>query len=230
MNAGGLLTRDKRRKSTTRFTRRSAVAGSLGILALVAAACGSGPTPAAQAKTLLAAGIAAEQSKSYSSAIDDFNQVLKDAPNDKTNDQYAYYNRGLCEQLETPPKNTAAEADYDKALAINPNFAAALYNLAILVTASSPIKAEDLYLQVIAIQPTNADAHLNLGFVYNSLGRRAAAIDQFVSAVHYKPSFVANVPATLKTAVNQKIVGGTVTGATGATGAATGATGVTATT
>jgi tetratricopeptide (TPR) repeat protein len=223
MTAGG--ERSTWTRATSSAARRGAVAVALSAYKaeLAAAACSSGPSQKQKVSTLLAAGIAAEQSGSYAAAITDFNQVLQIAPNDKNDDMYAYYNRGLSEQLTN--NHASAQTDYDSALAINPNFAPALYNLAIVVTSSNPARAQDLYLQVIAIQPQNWAAHLNLAFVYQTLGNTASAIDQFKIAVKGDPKFVSNVPAALRA----KVLEGTTpaTGATGATGAstATGATG-----
>lgn len=202
--------------------RRVAVSVALGGLALAAAACSGGTNPTTQANTLLQAGIAAVKANDCSAAVSDFNSILKNDPTNKVDDQYAYYNRGLCEQLSH--STTAAINDYRSSLALNPNYVPALYNLGTAVSPSSPQEAENLYLQVIAIQPGNASAHLNLGYVYQTLGHKASAIQQFALAVHYQPAFISNVPAALKKAVQKALpalASPTTTGGAGANKATT---------
>lgn len=151
-------------------------------IAFVAAACSS-QTPAQKANGLLAKGIAAQRAGDLSSATGYYNQVLAIQPNN----YYALYDLGDVE--ETQNQNANAEYHYRAALAVNPNYAPALYNLAILETASAPVSAENLYQQVLAVQPNNAAAHLNLGFLQIKLGQVAEGRKNVAIADKLEPSF-----------------------------------------
>jgi superkiller protein 3 len=173
-----------------------------GALALVAAACGSS-SPAATGTTtatgsptaLLAAGLAAQKSGDITTATVDYQKVISLAPS-STTAAFANYDLGVIAQVDQN-NSTAAESYYRAALAVNPNFVNALYNLAILVTSSDPLNAENYYQQVISLDPSNADAHLNLGFVYNSQGQKALARAQFNKAIALQPSLASRIPAGL---------------------------------
>ena len=67
------------------------------------------------------------------------------------------------------------QATYRSALIADPNFARALYNLAIIrAGAGANAEAIDLYRHVITVEPNNAAAHLNLGFLLQATGSQAA--------------------------------------------------------
>ncbi len=200
-------------------SRRVGVALALASLSLLAAACGGGSDPTQQANALLAKGIAAVRSGNCHAAVADFNQIIQKSSNNKSDSQYAYYNRGYCEELAS--QATKAIKDYRSALAIDPNYPPALYNLAIMLTPSSPMQAENLYLQVIAVQPTNASAHLNLGFVYLALDQHDAAIQQFALAVQEDPACASRIPKSLQSEVDEAVAAlpASTSGASGTTGA-----------
>jgi tetratricopeptide (TPR) repeat protein len=182
--------------------RRSFVAAPfvLGALALIASACGSSPAtstgttvPSGSASSLLAAGLAAQKAGNVSVAVADYKQVIALAPTASTA-SFADYDLGYIAQVEQG--DTAAAATYYRsALAINPNFVNALYNLAIILTTSQPADAVSDYQQVIALSPSNADAHLNLGFIYSSQGKKALAHAQFTKATALDPSLASRIPA-----------------------------------
>jgi tetratricopeptide (TPR) repeat protein len=182
--------------------RRSFVAAPIvaGALALVASACGSSPaastgttTPTGSASSLLAAGLQAQRSGNLTVAIADYKQVIALAPT-ATTAAYADYDLGYIAQVEQ--NDTAAAATYYRsALAINPNFVNALYNLAIILTPTSPATAVANYQQVIALSPKNADAHLNLGFLYASESKPALAHAEFVAAGNLDPTLKSRIPA-----------------------------------
>jgi tetratricopeptide (TPR) repeat protein len=184
----------------------------LAILAAVAAACGGGGGSAnngnsggaqaggttastSQINTWLSQGLAAQNAGNYPTAIADYNQILAVQPAN----YLALYDLGLIEQLQN--KITDAENHYRASLAVNPNFAPALFNLAILVTPSSPSQASALYQQVLSLQPNNASAHLNLGYVDLTLGSRAEAITQFRAAIRLDPTLAPRVPNSVATSV-----------------------------
>jgi tetratricopeptide (TPR) repeat protein len=189
--------------------RRSLIAAPLvvGALALVASACGSSPaspgtnsgtsTTIPASKTtpsgLLTAGLTAQKSKNFSVAVADYKQVIALAPTSSTA-SYADYDLGDIAQIDQNDPSAAANY-YKAAIALNPNFVNALYNLAIIVTASQPLQAQNYYEQVIALQPNNADAHLNLGFIYNSQGNKTEAHKEFTKATTLEPSLSSRIPA-----------------------------------
>ena len=72
-----------------------------------------------------------------------------------------------------------AEKDYRLALNTNPNFEAALFNLAILRTQSGAVdEAISLYQRVLTLNPNNAGARLNLGLLHLQVGQTAAGNEQ----------------------------------------------------
>ena len=180
--------------------RRWLVAPALALVGVVAAACGggspsgsaAGTSPGAQqVQTLLTQGLAAQNAGNLGTATADYNQILAQQPAN----QYALYDLALVEQLQND--SVDAETHYRAALAVNPNFTPALFNLAIVVTPSSPTEAQALYNQVIALQPNNAAAHLNLGFVLQGLGKKALALVEFHKAVALDPSLASRLGSTL---------------------------------
>jgi tetratricopeptide (TPR) repeat protein len=182
--------------------RRSLVAAPIvvGALALVASACGSSPTastgtttPTGSASSLLAAGLAAQKSGNVTVAVSDYKQVIALAPTASAA-SFADYNLGYIAQVNQGD-TAAATTYYRSALAINPNFVNALYNLAIILTPSQPAAAASSYKQVIALSPSNADAHLNLGFIYSSQGKKALAHLEFTKATAIDPSLKSRIPA-----------------------------------
>ena len=201
-------------RSTSLYSIKSRVVGrrnllvvaGLAVLAVLAAACGGGgnatggstastTTGVSQVTTLLNQGLAAQKAGDLATAIGDYNQILAQQPAN----QYALYDLGLAEQLQNDTTDAATHCR--AALAVNPNFAPALFNLAIVVTPTAPTEAADLYQQVLTLQPNNASAHLNLGYVDLTLGKRPAAIAQFKSAVALSAAMKTRVPSEVKVAV-----------------------------
>jgi tetratricopeptide (TPR) repeat protein len=167
-------------------------------IALVASACGSNASPSAtstptNAVALLRAGVAAQTSGDLSVAIADYKQVINDGP-DTTSAATADYDLGDIAQVDQKDLS-AATSYYRSALAVNPDFTSALYNLAIILTPTQPLVAENYYQQVIQISPGNADAHLNLGFLYFSQGEKTQAHAQFKKATQLVPSLASRIPA-----------------------------------
>ncbi len=135
-----------------RASKRLLFACTLGSVALLCTACGGsgGGQAAGSPSQLLAAGLSAQKTGNYSVAATDYKAVVQASPNSNLA-CYAYYDLGVIEQIDTSPANLpAAQNYYQKCIAINPNFSDALYNLAIILTKSSPAQAEADYAQVIA--------------------------------------------------------------------------------
>jgi tetratricopeptide (TPR) repeat protein len=175
-----------------RHRRHAMTAARVAVLATLAA-CGGGtsPSPLSDAQIALNdlnAGLSAQAAGSLSDAATDYtNAISHDAHN-----KYAYYDLGLVEQ--SMGQAAASEQNYRAAIQIDPNFAPALYNLAILRTVPSPAEAEALYRHVISLQPNNASAHLNLGFLLRSAKRIAEGNAELKTAVSLDPSLASRIP------------------------------------
>ena len=124
----------------------------------------------------------------YAQAVGDFLAVVKADPGN----QIAWYDLGVIAHLHA--EDSMAITDYQSALVGDPDYIPALYNLAVLQGAGQPKAAAILYQKVIRLQPGNADARLNLGFVLRTLGQTAAAKAQFAAAIRLDPQLASRVP------------------------------------
>lgn len=173
-------------------SRRLVTAALVAAVAILAA-CGAStsPSPVSNVQTAVNdvnAGLSAQAAGRLSDAAADYqNAIAHDAHN-----KFGYYDLGLVDELTG--QGVAAEANYRAAIQIDPNFAPALYNLAILRTAPSPSEAEELYRHVISLQPNDAAAHLNLGFLLRSEKRIAEGNAELTTAVSLNPSFASRIP------------------------------------
>jgi Flp pilus assembly protein TadD len=159
------------------------------VAALFFAACGgSSKTDAQVATDELNAGLAAQGSGHNDEAAQHYHNVLAHDPHN----QYAYYDLGVIDQ--NAGRTAQAEQEYRQALQIDPNMEGALFNLAILVTKKAPDEAVTLYQKAIAVQPRNAAAHLNLGYVYHDTGKADAARAEFDTAVKLDPAMSTRLP------------------------------------
>ena len=117
-------------------------------------------------------------------ALDDVKTLINGYPNSAL----LYNIRASCfkaiGQLDTAVK------DYEKALALKPDYAEALYNLGITLRELGQIDAAiKSYKQALTIKPDYFGAHNNLGNIFLELGQLDAAADSFEWAVAYKPDF-----------------------------------------
>jgi tetratricopeptide (TPR) repeat protein len=185
-----LKTRSPRRIGRGSRPRRTVGAALLVVAGAAAlSACGSASATATAGQEL-SAGIAAQRAGNYGTATTDYSKVLNAEPNNV----YALYDLGDVEQFQH--QNAAAATHYQQALAVNPKFENALYNLAIIDSTSKPTEAKVLYLQVIALYPKDAVARLNLGRVLLQLGEKKAADTQINLAVNLEPSLRSQAPKT----------------------------------
>lgn len=166
----------------------------MGMVTLLTAvtACGSGgDSKAADANTLLAAGIKAQQQGNVDAARQLFEQVLaKQASN-----FYAHYNLGV---LDQQAKDTAsALREYGAALTINPNYVPAMFNEATIFALTDPSLAITTYRRVVALQPKSPTAYLNLGLLEAAHGEVPQGIKDLNTALHQDPSLGPQVPAPL---------------------------------
>ena len=197
----------RRRASNGTSTGRSGVLQRVGLLVagatvlasgLSVAACSSSSTSAStklsptQERAALDAGLQSQRSGDVAAAVRTYQRVLTSDPGNK----FAYYNLALMSQQQD--RTSQAVYLYQKALVTDPNFVPALFNLAIAVTPSDLHRAIDLYRQVIALQPTAAAAHLNLGFALKSAGQPADGDAAIATARQLDPSIGGGgtIPAT----------------------------------
>jgi hypothetical protein len=180
-------------------TTRYAIA-SLGIAAVLALTVAgvvnltTSQPDAVQASAYVNAGLSAQSQGRIADAREDYRQALAHDPRNK----FAYYNLGIIDSQQG--HSDLAVGDYYAALESDGNFAPALYNLAILLTPSDPLQAVSLYQRATQVDPSNADAHLNLGFLLHSLGRDSEARTEFATAVRINPTLAARIPADLRPA------------------------------
>jgi Tfp pilus assembly protein PilF len=178
--------------------RRSTI-GLMAVAALsvVMSACGGGkPSPSASKKSpstvnsTLSKAVHEMAQGHDALAVANFLAVIK---TDRSND-VAWYDLGVIAQQQN--QDTQAVDDYLSSLAGDAKYLPALYNLATLETSSHPETAVELYQKVIDIQPDNADAHLNLGFLLETLGQRQDGAEHLVRAIQLDPSLASRVPSS----------------------------------
>ncbi len=76
---------------------------------------------------------------------------------------------------------------FDGCLAVNPESVAANTNLALLVRADDPTRAEELLRVALATEPGKASTHHNLANVLNQLGRPGEALGFNIEATRLRP-------------------------------------------
>ncbi len=147
--------------------------------------------PTSEAAALVAQGLKAQDTGDLSTAEDDYKQAIQ---LDSTN-KLAHYDLGTV--YDQQGSHAQAVQEYETTLVIDPNFVDALFNLAVDTTASDPTSAEQLYRKAVSLQPSWADAWLNLGFVLQSEGQLAEAKTDWAKAVSLDPALRSRIPATV---------------------------------
>jgi hypothetical protein len=150
-------------------------------------------TPAASAQALVQRGLSEQQQGQNDAARADYLAALALDPKNK----YAYYNLGVISQQQGDPG--AAETQYNLALLIDGNFRPALFNLAVLKTRSAPVEAVALYRKIIANNPDDANANLNIGLLLLKMGDTMRGQQYLATAVRLDPSLASRVPKPTKT-------------------------------
>jgi tetratricopeptide (TPR) repeat protein len=129
-------------------------------------------------------GVELMKENKYSEATTVFEQYLA---TDSTNAK-AYYNLGLAYgNLDIKPKALAA---WLRAVALNPNFEQAHFNLGLLYiqpNAYHTSEATTEFLTVIRINPKNSKAYYHLAIGYHRLGMYPQALQQLDTALKLKP-------------------------------------------
>ena len=117
-------------------------------------------------------------------ALDEVKTLINGYPNSAL----LYNIRGSC--IKAIGQLDEAVKDYEKALALKPDYAEVLYNLGITLRELGQIDAAiNSYKQALTIKPDYFGAHNNLGNIFLDLGQLDAAADHFEWAVAYKPDF-----------------------------------------
>ncbi|MFJ1654985.1 tetratricopeptide repeat protein [Streptomyces sp. NPDC088337] len=151
---------------------------------------------AQEAATLLQAGNLQVQYRDYVGATRTFRRVLELDPHNKV----AWYDLGVVAQQEGRAGD--ARKAYDEALKIDPRYASALYNKAVLLKPSDPGQAVGLLRRAIAATPRAATAHLQLGLILAQKDRDDEAEEEFGRAVAADPSLHSAVPEEFRDRVS----------------------------
>ncbi|MFF9123533.1 tetratricopeptide repeat protein [Streptomyces sp. NPDC014889] len=151
---------------------------------------------AQEAATLLQAGSLQVQYRDYGGATQTFRRVLELDPHNKV----AWYDLGVVAQQEGRAGD--ARKAYDEALKIDPKYASALYNKAVLLKPSDPGQAVGLLRRAIAATPRAATAHLQLGLILAQKDRDDEAEEEFGRAVAVDPSLHSAVPEEFRDKVS----------------------------
>jgi tetratricopeptide (TPR) repeat protein len=153
------------------------------------AACGAQSTPAERASNLVTQGLKAQLSGDSATAESDYTQAIQLDANNK----YAHYDIGTI--YDTQGNKPQAIQEYRTTLHIDPSFTDALFNLAVDTATADPPGAEQLYRQVITLQPNWAGAWLNLGFVLMGEGKTDEAKADWAKAVALDPTMASRIPS-----------------------------------
>jgi len=171
--------------------RLTGLAALMVLLGLLVGCGGGSDGKPADASTLLAAGIKAQQQGDANAARQLFEQVLAKQPSNF----YAHYNLGV---LDQQAKDTAAALrEYGAALTINPTYVPAMFNEATIFASTDPALAIATYRKVIALQPKAPTAYLNLGLLEAAHGELQQGIKDLNTALHQDPSLGPQVPPAL---------------------------------
>jgi protein O-mannosyl-transferase len=127
-------------------------------------------------------GLAKAYNSDYKGAIEDYDKVIKNNPNDEG----AINNRGTAKNALGNHKG--AILDFNRAIEINPHYAEAYNNRALAkVSLSDNLGALQDYNKAIEIKPLYADAFNNRGSIKDKLGDKEGAIQDYNKAIELDP-------------------------------------------
>jgi len=119
----------------------------------------------------------------YPGALDDLDKLIELEPENAL----AYSNRANV-YLEGWAKYDEAIADGMKAIALDPTYADAHYNLGNAYRGKGESEqAIQSYSQAVSLDPTNADAYINRGLTYGDVGKYEEAVVDFERALQLNP-------------------------------------------
>ena len=141
-----------------------------------------------------------QKTKQYSEAISIYDLILRKQP------EVAIYNsRGVVKSILG--QKQAAMADYDRAISINPNYAAAYNNRCIVKSALGQKQAAIADCdRAIALNPNFAEAYSSRGNTKSDLGQKQAAIADYDRAIVINPNLAEayNNRGIIKAVLGQK--------------------------
>jgi tetratricopeptide (TPR) repeat protein len=176
-----------------RHAAATVVSAALACVATVATACGGGTgnsnSASGSANALISQGLRAESSGKTHQAISDFKAAAARNPVSPV----AYYDLGVIYQQYLKESSQAASY-YNKAILADSSYKPALYNLAILNTASNPLEAVSLYDQLLKMNPNDSNVLFNLGLLLINLGQNAQGEADVQKAVLINPALKSRVP------------------------------------
>lgn len=170
------------------------------LVAVGLAACSSGTSAGSatrtvsaaavkEANTLVESGLRAQSAGQLGQALRDYEQATaKDSGL-----AVAYYDIGTIHQQQH--SIGAAEQAYERALAVDPRYKPALFNLAILLTPNDPPRAESIYRQLLALNAQDADVNFNFGLLLIAQGQSAEGHQDLRKAIALDPTLAQRVPA-----------------------------------
>jgi tetratricopeptide (TPR) repeat protein len=179
--------------SPMRGAGRRRAAFAVGPLLLILAACGSQSTPAQSGANLVTQGLKAQLSGDAATAKADYQQAIALNPNNDV----AHFDLGTV--YDEQAQKAQAVQEYQMALVIAPNFADALFNLAVDTAGTNPPSAQELYSKVVSLQPSFAAAWLNLGFTLLSQGKADQAQIDWAKAIAIDPTLASRLPKATAT-------------------------------
>jgi tetratricopeptide (TPR) repeat protein len=166
------------------LTPGSSAPGALAatVSAGTSASVNAGQSDVTRVAALLQVGIQRADQKDWAAATTTFQDVLAINPGNV----YALYNLGVIDQ--TNGNSSGAIGFYSKAIAVSKTYTPAMYNKAILLEASDPQGALDLYKQIVSINPRASTAYLRMAFVEAEQGNQAKAKAADAKAIAINPS------------------------------------------
>ena len=121
----------------------------------------------------------------FQDALVEIEKVIFDRPNDAL----LFNIRGAC--YAGLDKLKIAKENYEKAIALNPEYSKAHFNLAGVLHELEEFDASiQSYQKALLIEPGYAEAHNNLGNVYRESSELEVAIESYQKAIHIKPDYV----------------------------------------
>jgi tetratricopeptide (TPR) repeat protein len=194
-----------RDRSTTRSAfntatgglRHRAVASGVLVLVLATVLAGCGSTSSVSPTQSLNAGLFAFSQRNYPEARADHNAVVRDDPNNTYGLKLlAWYDLGVLDQKLG--RTVAAGSEYRAALAPDPKYTNALYNLAVLESPKDPIAVISLYREAYALSPRDPNVQWNLGLLLYSRGQVAEGRKFLNNAIRIDASLRARLPKSVK--------------------------------